>query len=165
LNKNEVKLPNPNDVFHIVYNAIEGNGCRTSSFDVGNSCTISYRCMFAGETNVIKPSSDAVAKSLHGTAGLQVAKSWYEKTTYSSQWGIPKYWIGCKYPRNGQIVITQDNSVQSQLSFEITCKGSWFCDVACSGVTAGMLSLGSAAGLAPAEVFGALTAGACGAFC
>lgn len=165
LNKIELKLPNPNDVFYSVYNAIEGNGCRTSRFDVGDSCTISYRCMFAGETNVIKPHSDAVAKFLHGTAGPQVAKSWYEKTTYSSQWGIPKYWIGYKYPRNGQIVITHDNSVQSQLSFEIACKGSWFCDVACSGVTAGMLSLSSAAGLAPAEVFGALTAGACGAFC
>lgn len=156
---------NPSDAFHSVYDAIEGNGCRKMDFAISDSCTISYNCMFAGEKNDAKSRSDAVATFLHGTAGPQVSKSWYEKTTYSQQWGIPTYWIGYKYPRSGQIVITHDNSIQSQLSFEIKCKGSWFCDVGCTEVTTGMLALGYAQGMALVGVFGTLTAGACGLFC
>ncbi|KAK5796308.1 hypothetical protein VI817_005593 [Penicillium citrinum] len=68
---------------------------------------------------------------------------------------------GYKYPQTGQIVISHDDSVQSQLSFEITCGGNWFCDAACSGVTSGMIEKGSATGIAPVEVFGTVHAGIC----
>ncbi|KAJ5899516.1 hypothetical protein N7495_004260 [Penicillium taxi] len=165
LHKENLKLTDPNSVFNTVFDSIEGNGCRKTEYSISDSCKISYDCMFAGGDNDVKTRSAAVAKFLHVSAGPQVKKSWYESTTYEGQWGIPKYHIGYKYPRNGQIVITHDSAIQSQLSFEIKCGGSWFCDKGCTEFTTGMIALGYAGGAAPVGVFGTLTAGACGLFC
>ena len=165
--KDDISIPSPKDTFNSVFEALEGNKCRTTSYPISDSCTITYDCFFAGDEGQVKERGEVLAKLLHGTAGPEIHNTEYERITYSNQWGVPTYHKGYTYPQSGQIVVSVDNeSVQSKLAFEVQCDStSWFCDGACGALTTAMVAAGYSKRLVAGGVVGTLAAGACGLLC
>ncbi|KAG4439980.1 hypothetical protein IFR05_004554 [Cadophora sp. M221] len=169
----EIEAWKPENVFHHIYEEVEGTQCKGASYGIGNGCSITFDdCFFSVQDNVAAMKNilvEAIAPKVSGT--IVTKKGHYNGKCppgggpcdpgYDFEYG--QY----TYPQTGSVIVRvfpkgqeDKSSIQSRIHWDIQCSSRGFCGSFCHNNLQNIVDF--AAGMAGVPAFGSVVCAFCG---